>query len=224
LSVAIVTLTRFPEIFAALAASVNIHEPLCFQKLAVTSGGAKVDPQWRHFAGPEPFCFARNANLGMMGAWPEDVLLTNDDVQFAAPMLDTLSRICRQNPSIGLLSPQILGDGINNLLARGSTNLGDVEWVESKAYVPFVCVYLPRHALNVVGRLNEEFTGYGGEDEDWCARAQRAGFKLAVTPLAKVYHGFGERAYSSSFLRVMSAEQREQSCQDSMARVRALHA
>ncbi len=233
----IVTLTRFPEIFYDLADSIDRHENTTARRIVITSGGAENGLQvygsrplrhfgtpWERCAGPEPFCFARNANLGIAAAGRDDVLLTNDDVQFTSPMLDILSRICEENPSIGLLSPQIIGDGINNMLAQASTNLGDAAWLESPAYVPFVCVYLPRRALDIVGPLDESFTGYGGDDEDWSARAQKAGFKLAVTPLAKVVHGFGDRHYSSSFLRVMTTEERERSCQQSMAKVRELHA
>jgi GT2 family glycosyltransferase len=137
-------------------------------------------------------------------------------------MLELMENICCQHPEIGVLSPQILGDGINNELARASTTLhGD--WVESPAYIPFVCVYLPRRALDAVGPLDESLTGYNCDDVDWCVRAQRLGFKLAVTPLAKVIHGFGGLTYSSSFLRVMTEAERNRSVQEAMMRVDRLY-
>ena len=226
-SVAIVTLTRFQDIFDAFADSVERYEgmPICgvpFKTLVVTSGGIHiVREQWSQIVGKEPFVWARNANHGIRIARNTDVLLTNDDVTFVQPTVNKLRAICEANPSIGVLAPQVIGDGINNRLAMASTPI-HTEWAESKEYIPFVCVYLPRRVIDAVGPFDESFTGYGGDDMDYCLRVQKAGFKLAVTPRVKVKHGFGDRKYSSSFLRVMSAEERNRQTTQSMNRVREM--
>ena len=51
----------------------------------------------------------------------------------------------------------------------------------------FVCVYLMRAILEVVGPLDERFTGsidgemvYGGEDDDYCYRVRQLGLNLGV--------------------------------------------
>lgn len=229
-SVAIVTLTRFTEIFEILARSIRVHEHSEHDSwIVVTSGGAEEvlcadghESEWCIVKGTEPFVWSRNANIGIRWAESdEDILLTNDDIQFVGPTVARLQEICDANPSIGVLAPQIIGDGINNRLAMASTPI-HTEWAESKEYIPFVCVYLPRRVIDAVGPFDESFTGYGGDDMDYCLRVQKAGFKLAVTPRVKVKHGFGDRKYSSSFLRVMSAEERNRQTDESMNRVREM--
>lgn len=223
-SVAIVTLTRFQDIFDAFADSVNLYEPDEVDKIAVLSGPDRPEFDARGFNwvwGQEPFVWAGSTNLGIKCARDCDVLLSNDDVQLMGRTVGTLQAICEANPSIGVLAPQVIGDGINNRLAMASTPI-HTEWAESKEYIPFVCVYLPRRVIDAVGPFDESFTGYGGDDMDYCLRVQKAGFKLAVTPRVKVKHGFGDRKYSSSFLRVMSAEERNRQTDESMNRVREM--
>ncbi len=59
--------------------------------------------------------------------------------------------------------------------------------------------------------MNETFTGYGGDDDDYCRRVQQAGLQLAVTPLVNVRHGFGRRSWSASFSRLMSRRRQDAS-------------
>jgi GT2 family glycosyltransferase len=77
--------------------------------------------------------------------------------------------------------------------------------------------------LDAVGLLDESFTGYGGDDEDWCLRALAKGFKLGITGKVKVKHGFGDRKYSSSFYRVMTAQQRDASLTRMRRQVQETH-
>jgi len=205
----IVTLTRFPDIFTRFRKSVEYHE--CGgEKIVVTSGGAQVNPAgWHVIEGVEPFIFSRNANLAFRAIRPErDVLLINDDCEFTMPVLKTLQRICRDVPTIGLLSPQIDG-GVANPAQR--IQAGQCDFYTSDERLAFVCVYIPARTRQLVGEMNESFTGYGGDDDDFCRRVREAGLQLAVTPLVSVKHGFGRRGWSTSFSRVMTAKQQAKS-------------
>jgi len=202
---AIVTLTRFPDIFAAFAESVERHEPGA-RKIVVTSGGCEImRPGWEVIPGVEPFVFARNMNLGIAAAGDADVLAVNDDVVFMRPIISDLSHAAYET-NAAIVSPQIMGDGINNHKAQSSHPL-QKPWESSKEYIPFVCVYLRRTALNAVGPLDESFRGYGGEDVEFGLRCQKYGWPMIVSD-CYVRHGHGEHTHSSSFLRVMSNDQR----------------
>jgi len=218
--VAIVTLTRFPDIFAELAASVDLYEP-DRRKIVVTSGGANIERAgWEVVRGEEPFITGRNMNAGLAAAGDADVLLVNDDVRLLGETIAPLARLCAENPAIAAITPQVKGD-IGNPLARVSYRI-EGEWIAADM-LPFVCVFLPRRALAAVGPLREDFMGYAGEDEEWWIRAMRLGWKLAITPLVRVRHGHGAHRASSSFLRVMTEEQRVASLAVSRAQVRAIH-
>lgn len=221
--IAIVTLTRFPDIFAAFAQTVERHEPLS-RRIVVTSGPVAIGRRgWAEVAGVEPFVWARNANLGIAAAGSADVLLVNDDVRLLAATTKTLAEICEANAAIGVLSPQVFG-GINNMQAMAANKIY-AEWCLSHSpLLPFVCVFLPRRVLDTVGPFDESFTGYGGDDEDYCLRVRAAGFQLGITPRVKVRHGFGRHQYSSSFFRTMTPAERAASLGQSRERVRSLHA
>jgi GT2 family glycosyltransferase len=50
--------------------------------------------------------------------------------------------------------------------------------------------------INKVGLLDENFVFYGGEDVDYCRRAQAGGFTLATTSLVTVSHRRASSSYS----------------------------
>ena len=52
----------------------------------------------------------------------------------------------------------------------------------------FVCVYLPRSTLERIGPLDERFTGYGFEDDDYSDRIRDAGLRLAICDACIVDH------------------------------------
>src|SRR5262249_12754943 len=52
----------------------------------------------------------------------------------------------------------------------------------------FFCVYLPKQVQDAVGPLDERFSGYGFEDNDYCARVLAAGLKLGIWDVCVVDH------------------------------------
>ena len=210
---AIVTLTRYPDIFQRFRESVEKWEPAA-QKIVVTSGGAEIDaPGWTMLPGIEPFIFARNANLGIVAAGNQDVLLVNDDCELTLPILAECERITREHPAIGLLSPQIAG-GVGNFLQRVGAARPQSDYYVSPERLAFVCIYIPARTRRMVGLLDEGFDGYGGEDDDYCIRVDNQHLQLAVTPLVSIKHGRGsDNSMSSSYLRAMSLEERNRQMQ-----------
>lgn len=193
----IVTLTGFQEIFWQFWASAERYE-VGTPKMVVTSRGITVSkPRWRTMVGMEPFVFARNANLGLSAASPNDVLLVNDDVQFIQfNTVEMLKRIAYSDEKIGILSPQFYGL-VGSKIQKRSTKLTGLTYAEET--LCFTCVYLKRSVINAVGLLDERFTGYGCEDDDYCLRVRQAGLTLAVTPGVFVKHGFGKANATASY-------------------------
>lgn len=205
--VTVVTLSYYKDIFARLQTSLDKHES-SHRKVIVTSGdqdGAEYE-NWLVVPGDIPFSFPAAANIGFLAAGRDDVLLVNDDCEFTEPMVDTLQRLCKGNPGIGLLSPQVDGDVGNHLQSAKMPITTPLTF--SKQRLAFVCIYFPRTTLDKVGMLDEQFNGYGCDDSDYCMRVQRAGLQLAVTPLVRVRHGgFGDLKCSSTFLRNMTMDE-----------------
>jgi len=196
----IITLTRYPEIFNRLRASVDLYEPEA-RKMVIVSGGARVwAPGWEVVLGVEPFIFARNANIGLNRVHG-DVLLMNDDCELISPVLEIMGSICEKNLNIGILSPQIEGAVGGNSLQK--VHKSDLEYEISKKRLAFPCVYIPHRTLQTVGTIDERFSGYGFDDDDYCYRVQQNGLDLGVTGMVIVRHGLDGKM-SSSFLRKMN--------------------
>ncbi len=208
MSAVLVTLTRFPDIFARFRASADTWEPEV-EKVVVTSGGATVDaPGWRHVIGEEPFVFARNANRGIRAArdvrGASGVLLINDDCELTEPIITRCEALTAAHPSVGVLAPQINGGAGSALQRVGAARglVGRAREYYAVLDLSFICVYIPFSTFLRVGDLDEGYTGYGYEDRDFGHRVRVSGLELGVTPLCSVRHGFGGRSQSSSFLRV----------------------
>ncbi len=211
----IITLTRYPDIFIQFHRSCCMYVPQV-KKIVVTSGRDPLRPVplpgaghtlWTVIEGPEPFNFARNANLGIK-ACSGDVLLVNDDVQFLnSRTLATLSRLARSQNNFGIVSPQVSGVVGNPMQSYEEIPMwfdGAIRYMYSELRLCFVCVHIKREVFDTIGYLDESFTGYGREDDDFCRRAQAAGFRLAVTPDVVVLHGFQGSQWSSSYRRTMT--------------------
>jgi GT2 family glycosyltransferase len=139
--------------------------------------------------GPQPFIFARNANLGLgsaFGSKDTGAFLLNDDTRLlTAGGLSLLASADLKN--CGVVSCAIT-DHVGNLqqLPRG-LGLRAVNRV-----VAFVAVYIPKSTWELVGPFDERFgipPQYGWEDNDYCRRVRNKGLKLGVFDHCIVEHG-----------------------------------
>ena len=190
----------------------------------MTSGGSirsikRIAP-WESVPGVEPFVFSRNVNRGLAHIGPDtDVLLINDDCMLTMPLIETLQAICEKDPSIGLLAPQVDGGVGNPHQSITTSKRGDA--YDTEHPVCFVCVYIPAATLAIVGPMDEQFTGYGGDDVDYNERVKLAGLRCCITDRVRVKHGYDAGlTYSASFRRVMTPEDQQASMKAMNARRR----
>lgn len=211
----ICTLTGFVDLFERFADSIEKHE-WDRPKIVVTSRRLGIEREsWTVLAGREPFVFARNANLAIRWAFEAGhVLLCNDDIELEHPIVTALEDVLERNPHVGIAAPMIAGGTGNRLQAASQVErfapsaLPPVVFTADR--IPFICVLLRQEMIRAIGLLDERFDGYGGDDVDYCARAQDAGWMLGLAPRVYVRHGRGTILQAStSFLRTMSREQRE---------------
>ncbi len=152
--------------------------------------------------------YAGGSNLGLRLARGEVVVLLNSDVFAPAEVLRALARTLRENPDIGALSPglrtasgnpqpfafgrdptlgYLLRRGWRALRRKGPlhdwgiTRPMDVDWVSG------ACLATRREVLERVGLLDERFFLYF-EDNDWCLRVRRAGWRVVYDPRWQVTH------------------------------------
>jgi hypothetical protein len=136
--------------------------------------------------GLRPFIFSRNCNIGIRASDEgDDLILCNDDALLQTPGgFTAMQRVARENPAFGIISAttNLAGNPDQQPQGIGLRDAG------SKS-VAFVCVLIPRRTLDTVGLLDERFTAYGWEDNDYCRRVRDAGLKVGIFDGCYVDHG-----------------------------------
>lgn len=138
--------------------------------------------------GVKPFIFARNINIGIRAAGDDDVILLNDDALLQTP--EGFSAM--QRAGKGAFGRYGVISAVTNLAGNPAQQpqnspLGTIR--SEPRTVAFVCVLISRLALKGVGLLDERFTAYGWEDNDYCRRVRNAGGKIGIFDGCFVDHG-----------------------------------
>lgn len=145
--------------------------------------------------------FPASANAGILAARGRDVLLLNSDTLVPPGWLDRLRAAAYASPDVGTVTPlsndaSILSypgpAGSNSVPDQAETNrLDRLAWrangdatVDIPVGVGF-CLYLRRDCLNVTGLFRADLFAQGyGEENDFCLRARRLGWRnVALTGL-----------------------------------------
>jgi glycosyltransferase involved in cell wall biosynthesis len=134
-------------------------------------GGKKVE----RVKGERPFIFSRNVNIGIRAAGRDDVLILNDDAILKTPGgFSLLQKAAAEHPELGVIASTTNAVGNRNQLPKG------VGLREDPRQVCFVAVLIPRTTLDKVGYMDDRFTAYGFDDDDYCYRVRRAGLKIGI--------------------------------------------
>jgi GT2 family glycosyltransferase len=171
--------------------SILANEPaLPPSRIIVVDDGARAEaaprlPAVRWITGAKPFVFARNANLGIRAAGT-DVFLVNDDARLVTPQgFTALARRAAGHPHLGVCSAAVRGVVGNPRQQPAGHPMLRME----PHSLAFVCAFIPAAVYATVGPLDERFTGYGFEDNDYCTRVLAAGLRLAIADCCVVDHG-----------------------------------
>jgi GT2 family glycosyltransferase len=177
----VVLSSHAPNLVPCVSAVLENEPDLTPGDIIVVDDGARASaevllPQLHWLTGIKPFVFARNANLGICAA-RTDVILLNDDARLVVPRgFSLLAAEMQRHPEAGVCSAGIRGVvGNPRQIASNPTRFR----YEERA-IAFVCVFLPWHSYTVMGPLDEQFVGYGFEDNDYCARVLAAGLKIGI--------------------------------------------
>lgn len=147
--------------------------------------------------GEKPFVWARNINIGIRAAGEADgVVLLNDDAVLETPDgFSRMAEIAVKHASgfehwnfkyCGVLSAAIRGAAAaTEQIYRGGDGFRKIE----HHMMAFVAVYVPAYALKEIGMLDERYTEYGYDDDDYCKRVTDAGYALGVFDGCVVEHG-----------------------------------
>ncbi len=167
--------------------------------------------------------FVGSVNRGMSLHADHDVVLLNSDTEVANDWLDRLHACAYRDERTATVTPfsnnaticSFPGMCVDNPLADGrsiasvdramsATNAG--QSVEIPTAVGF-CMYIKRACLDEIGLFDEDTFGRGyGEENDFCVRAARRGWKHLLCADTFVYHAGGVSFGSEQMERVATAQ------------------
>jgi len=154
--------------------------------------------------------FVGSANLGLALCGGDDAVLLNADTEVTEGWLAALTACLASDPTIASVSPLTNNGEIAsipqfcapnpypedpNAWARACHHAGvdgaDEDWIDVPTTVGF-CMLIRRLALDEVGFFDEAAFGRGyGEENDWCQRALRCGYRHVICDRAFVAHEGG---------------------------------
>lgn len=153
--------------------------------------------------------FTKGCNQGILKAQGDNVLLLNNDVIVTENWLSNLIKCLYTRKEIGAVGP-ITNNCSNAQLIRVSYNSikemelwakkynagNDKSWEERKRLIGF-CLLIKREVINTIGLLDERFSPGNFEDDDYCFRMRKAGYRLILCKNTFVHH-FGSISFSNS--------------------------
>lgn len=130
------------------------------------------------------FGFAVAVNVGLEHSETEIVCIQNNDTVMPPGGFARLLEHMHAHPEIGLLGP--LADNVDS--AQRATAAVPDGGLLFTSPISFFCTLLRRSVLERVGPLCEEFGIGFGEDDDYCIRVRRAGYRVAIARDVFVHH------------------------------------
>ncbi|WP_312102981.1 glycosyltransferase [Pygmaiobacter massiliensis] len=166
----------------------------------------RTDVQVLYYLENEPFNYSKLNNFGVKYAKGEVLLLLNNDVEILSERWLEEMLMYVQQPEIGAVGAMLyypddtvqhagVGIGIGGIaghlhkyFSRDSHGyMGRMHYAQNVGAVTGACLMLRRKVYEQLHGLNEEFA-VAFNDVDLCMRIRRAGYRIVLTPHAKLYH------------------------------------
>lgn len=144
--------------------------------------------------------FAAGNNVGLAAATGEYLVILNNDTVVTSGWVRTMINHFRREPALGLLGPVTnnIGNEAKVEIAYASLEemprrAADLTLAQGGVRLPlrtaaFFCVMLRRAVFDQVGGLSEDYGLGFFEDDDYCRRAEAAGWRIACAEDVFVHH------------------------------------
>jgi GT2 family glycosyltransferase/glycosyltransferase involved in cell wall biosynthesis len=143
--------------------------------------------------------FAAGNNVGLKIATGDFMVVLNNDTEVTPGWIWRSIKHFAVNPRLGLLGPSTNNCGNE---ARVILRNDDGNWLQEviprfglrelraipATTVAFFCVFISRAALDAIGLISEDYGRGYFEDDDYCRRAQAAGYEISIARDIFVFH------------------------------------
>jgi len=154
--------------------------------------------------------FPNAVNQGLKESSSEFVVVANNDIIFTEGWATRFIEIADSDKRIGLVGPVsnlVSGIQIDNeakyssitemyMYANKVKNMRKGEHFTFPR-IAFLCTLIKREVIEKIGGLDERFSPGNYEDDDFCLRAQLAGFKTVIAKDVFIHH-FGSKSFKAN--------------------------
>lgn len=163
----------------------------------------------KHIINDENKGFPISVNQGISNAGSEFVLILNNDVVVTNYWLETLADIANRNELIGIVGP--ISNEVSGIQKDKDANYKTIDEMHLYAAsvkeknknkvlqfprVAFLCTLIKREVIEKIGGLDERFSPGNFEDDDFCLRAQLAGYKTVIAQDVFIHH-YGSKSFKA---------------------------
>ncbi len=153
--------------------------------------------------------FPSAINIGIKNSVGKYIVVMNNDVVVTENWLTKMLAIAESKDEIGIVGP--ISNHVSGVQIDKNTKYNSIEEMHKYAQtiselnknstlefprVVFFCTLIKRSVLDKIGGLDERFYPGNFEDDDFCLRAQIAGFKSVIARDVFIHH-FGSKSFTA---------------------------
>ncbi len=154
--------------------------------------------------------FPAAVNQGISYALGDYVLILNNDTIVPRYSIERLLEVAEANDKVGIVGP--ISNEVSGLQKDNEANYKTLEEMffyaeeirqKNKGQllhfprVAFLCTLIKKEVFDKIGGLDERFSPGNYEDDDFCLRAQLAGYKTVIAKDAFIHH-FGSKSFKAN--------------------------
>ena len=145
--------------------------------------------------------FPKAVNQGIIEAQGDYVILANNDIVFTEGWLERMLEIAEAHPEVGIVGP--ISNSVSGRQFDKNAKYESIEDMHKYAAkvrkenkgqffqfprVAFLCTLIKKEVIDKIGGLDERFSPGNFEDDDFCLRAQMAGYKTVIATDVFIHH------------------------------------
>jgi len=153
--------------------------------------------------------FPEAINQGLREVTSDFVVIANNDIIFTEGWATRLIDVAESNPSIGIVGP--ISNSVSGVQLDKNAKYDSIEQMHKYAEkvkgknagkyfefprVAFLCTLIKREVIEKIGGLDERFSPGNFEDDDFCLRAQTAGYKTVIAQDVFIHH-YGSKSFKA---------------------------
>ena len=173
----------------------------------------KSDKRIKVIFNKENLGFPKGVNQALRIAEGNYYLIANNDIIVTDGWLERLIQVAENNKQIGLVGP--ISNNVSGVQIDKETKYNSIEEMHKYAAsikqknknqifefprVAFLCTLIKKEVIERIGGLDERFSPGNFEDDDFCLRAQLAGYKTVVAKDVFIHH-FGSKSFTADGMK-----------------------